>query len=79
MITTLEGFKVSSMPKYYMCTFSLRYVLQQNMNKLRHLDLTWNKLQNTREDVSIMRKHCPVLAVLDVRYNGWQKVRNWYY
>ena len=38
------------------------------------MDLTWNKLQNTREDVSILRKHCPVLHTLDVRHNDWQKV-----
>ena len=44
------------------------------MNKLKQLDLSWNQLQHTREDISILRKHAPVLEILDLRHNQWQKV-----
>ncbi len=44
------------------------------MGKLKYLDLTWNQLQNTRDDISILRKHAPVLLTLDLRHNNWQKV-----
>ena len=44
------------------------------MNKLKTLDLSWNQLRNIREDISILRKHVPVLEILDLRHNRWQKV-----
>lgn len=44
------------------------------MNKVKQLDLSWNQLHNTRDDISILRKHAPVLETLDLRHNHWQKV-----
>ena len=36
--------------------------------------MCWNELTNTRDDLSILRKHSPNLTSLDLRYNNWQKV-----
>ena len=48
----------------------------QGMSKLKTLDLSWNDLTNTRDDLSILRKHSPSLTCLDLRHNNWQKVNN---
>ncbi|XP_013396331.1 leucine-rich repeat-containing protein 9 [Lingula anatina] len=45
----------------------------KNMSKLKFLDLSWNHLFSTREELAIIRKHCPSLAQLDIRHNQWQK------
>ncbi|KAK7487003.1 hypothetical protein BaRGS_00021673, partial [Batillaria attramentaria] len=31
----------------------------RGMTQLQHLDLSWNLLKSTREELSILRKHCP--------------------
>lgn len=48
----------------------------KNVPKMKFLDISWNKLQNTREDLSILRKHVPNLLILDTRHNNWQKPEN---
>ncbi|KAJ8046058.1 Leucine-rich repeat-containing protein 9 [Holothuria leucospilota] len=45
----------------------------KGLTKLKYLDLSWNDLTNTRDDLSILRKHMPHLNNLDLRYNNWQK------
>ncbi|XP_056023048.1 leucine-rich repeat-containing protein 9-like isoform X3 [Ostrea edulis] len=48
----------------------------KNMVKLKFFDLSWNKLANTREDLSILRKHACNLLTLDLRNNQWLKPQN---
>ena len=48
--------------------------LLQSMSRLDQLDLTWNNLHNTREELSVLRKHCTALRHLDIRHNPWIKV-----
>ncbi|XP_070181590.1 leucine-rich repeat-containing protein 9-like isoform X2 [Littorina saxatilis] len=43
------------------------------MTHLEQLDLTWNNLHNTREELSVLRKHCTTLRKLDIRHNPWVK------
>ena len=57
--------------------FCKAVVLFQGLHKLRMMDMSWNKLHNTREELSILRKHTPNLNTLDVRHNPWQKVLFW--
>jgi len=42
---------------------------------LKHLDVSWNQLIHTREELGIMRKHVITLTYLDTRNNPWQKVK----
>ena len=44
------------------------------MNSLLYLDVSWNSLSNTRDEMAVLRKYMPVLSVLDIRHNYWQKV-----
>ncbi|XP_069116712.1 leucine-rich repeat-containing protein 9-like isoform X2 [Argopecten irradians] len=48
----------------------------KNMYKLKFLDLSWNKLLHTRDELSILRKHISNLVTLDLRNNNWQKPEN---
>lgn len=48
----------------------------KNVPKMKFLDISWNKLCNTREDLSILRKHVANLLILDTRHNNWQKPEN---
>ncbi|KAK3093172.1 hypothetical protein FSP39_012192 [Pinctada imbricata] len=48
----------------------------KNVQKLKFLDLSWNKLSRTREELSIMRKHTSNLLSLDIRHNTWLKPEN---
>ncbi|XP_021359487.1 leucine-rich repeat-containing protein 9-like isoform X3 [Mizuhopecten yessoensis] len=48
----------------------------KNMYKLKFLDLSWNKLLHTRDELSILRKHICNLVTLDLRSNNWQKPEN---
>ncbi|KAK2161241.1 hypothetical protein NP493_82g05041 [Ridgeia piscesae] len=43
------------------------------MNSLLYLDVSWNTLSNTRDEMAVLRKYMPVLSVLDIRHNYWQK------
>ncbi|CAH1791753.1 unnamed protein product [Owenia fusiformis] len=45
----------------------------KGMTKLKHLDLSWNLLHSTREELSILRKHTPHLEFLNTLHNRWQK------
>ncbi|PIK59194.1 hypothetical protein BSL78_03891 [Apostichopus japonicus] len=45
----------------------------KGLSKLKYLDLSWNDLTNTRDDLSILRKHMSNLTNLDLRHNNWQK------
>ena len=49
-------------------------VCLQSMNSLLYLDVSWNSLSNTRDEMAVLRKYMPVLSVLDIRHNYWQKV-----
>ncbi|XP_053406324.1 leucine-rich repeat-containing protein 9-like isoform X5 [Mercenaria mercenaria] len=48
----------------------------KSLHKLRMLDLSWNKLTNTKDELSTLRKHMPNINTLDVRHNTWQKPDN---
>lgn len=48
----------------------------RGMSKLKVLDLSWNQLTSIRDDLTVLRKHCPVLSTLDVRNNPWIKAEN---
>lgn len=43
------------------------------MNRLKHFNVSWNRLQNVREDISILHKHTQSLTHLDLRHNPWFK------
>ncbi|XP_076442127.1 leucine-rich repeat-containing protein 9-like isoform X2 [Babylonia areolata] len=45
----------------------------KSLSRLERLDLTWNQLHNTREELSVLRKHCGALRHLDIRHNPWLK------
>ncbi|ESO85654.1 hypothetical protein LOTGIDRAFT_155146 [Lottia gigantea] len=48
----------------------------KGMSQLHHLDISWNRLQNTREELSMMRKHLPHLKTLNIVNNPWSKPVN---
>ena len=50
------------------------YFLSQGCNRLKYLDVSWNQLSHTREQLGITRKHLITLTHLDTRNNPWQKV-----
>ncbi|XP_072171420.1 leucine-rich repeat-containing protein 9-like [Diadema setosum] len=68
---------VAHMPnlEYLDASFNKIYTLDgmKALSKLKTLDLSWNELTNTRDDLSILRKHSPNLSCLDLRHNSWQK------
>ncbi|XP_078672195.1 leucine-rich repeat-containing protein 9-like isoform X1 [Branchiostoma floridae x Branchiostoma belcheri] len=45
----------------------------KGLSRLKTLDISWNELSNTKDDLSILRKHTPNLTSLDLRLNPWQK------
>lgn len=47
----------------------------KGLQRLKELDVSWNKLSKSREEVAVLRKHTPALLKLDTRYNPWEKVR----
>ena len=46
----------------------------QGCNRLKYLDVSWNQLSHTRDQLGITRKHVITLTHLDTRNNPWQKV-----
>ncbi|XP_039271513.2 leucine-rich repeat-containing protein 9-like [Styela clava] len=50
----------------------------RGMSKLKTLNLSWNQLTSLRDDLTVMRKHCPLLSTLDIRSNPWIKADNLY-
>lgn len=47
----------------------------RDLERLKHLDVSWNKLTKSREEAAVLRKHTPTLLKLDTRHNPWKKVR----
>ncbi|XP_063150021.1 leucine-rich repeat-containing protein 9 [Candoia aspera] len=45
----------------------------RGLNKLKYLDLSWNQLKKTGEEISVLRKHTPMVLSLDIRHNPWHK------
>ena len=39
-----------------------------------YLDLSWNKLHYTREEVGLIRKYLPAVKSLNLKHNPWLKV-----
>ncbi|XP_077863786.1 leucine-rich repeat-containing protein 9-like [Saccoglossus kowalevskii] len=68
---------VAHMPhlEYLDASFNKVYTLEgmRGMTKLKTLDLSWNELSSTRDELSILRKHCNGVTNLDLRHNPWQK------
>ncbi|KAJ8308256.1 hypothetical protein KUTeg_013130 [Tegillarca granosa] len=48
----------------------------KNVHHLKFLDLSWNQLTHTRDELSMMRKYTPNLVTLDLRHNSFQKPEN---
>ena len=46
----------------------------QSLFKLKCLDISWNILTSYHDDLGPLRKHCPVLQILDTQHNPWKKV-----
>lgn len=44
------------------------------MVNLDILNLSWNQLTSLRDELTVLRKHCPALSSLDIRSNPWIKV-----
>ncbi|XP_041469372.1 leucine-rich repeat-containing protein 9-like isoform X1 [Lytechinus variegatus] len=61
--------------EYLDASFNKIYTLDgmKALGKLKILDLSWNEMTNTRDDLSILRKHSPNLTCLELRHNNWQK------
>ena len=54
-------------------TFSNVCNFPQGLTQLQELNVSWNKLTNTREELSILRKHFSTLRFLEVHNNPWLK------
>ncbi|XP_033624638.1 leucine-rich repeat-containing protein 9-like [Asterias rubens] len=74
-LSKLEDLAHMASLEYIDASFNKLYTLDafRGMSKLKTLDLSWNELSNTKDDLSILRKHAPGLVCLDLRYNSWQK------
>lgn len=46
----------------------------RGLMKLKHLDLSWNQLKKTSEEINVLCKHTTSLLTLDIQHNPWQKV-----
>lgn len=71
------------------CLYALQYNLEyldashnhvitlegfRGLMKLKHLDLSWNQLKKTGEEINVLCKHTTSLLTLDIQHNPWQKV-----
>nr|XP_056707726.1 leucine-rich repeat-containing protein 9 [Euleptes europaea] len=45
----------------------------RGLNKLKHLDLSWNQLKKTGEEISVLRRHTPMVYNLNIKHNPWHK------
>lgn len=45
----------------------------RSLTNLKTLNISWNMLTISREEVHTMRKHTPSLHTLDMRHNPWSK------
>ncbi|CAG5119813.1 unnamed protein product, partial [Candidula unifasciata] len=59
-------------------SFNKIYTLEgmKGLYYIEELNVSWNKLVNTREELSILRKHLSNLCVLDIRNNPWLKAKD---
>lgn len=48
----------------------------RGLMKLKHLDLSWNQLKKSGDEINMLCKHTTSLLSLDIRHNPWQKVCN---
>lgn len=48
----------------------------RGLMKLKHLDLSWNQLKKSGDEINMLCKHTTSLLTLDIRHNPWQKVGN---
>ena len=48
----------------------------RGLMKLKHLDLSWNQLKKSGDEINMLCKHTTSLLTLDIRHNPWQKVCN---
>lgn len=69
-----EGTSLISRRYFFEAIDKIFCVSSQGCNRLKHLDVSWNLLTHTREELGIMRKHVITLTYLDTRNNPWQKV-----
>lgn len=46
----------------------------RGLMKLKHLDLSWNQLKKTGDEINVLCKHTTSLLTLDIQHNPWQKV-----
>lgn len=47
-------------------------LLSQSLPKLTVLDVSWNNLSHLHQDITVLKKHIPLLQSLDIRYNYWK-------
>ncbi|XP_012511481.1 PREDICTED: leucine-rich repeat-containing protein 9 [Propithecus coquereli] len=45
----------------------------RGLMKLRHLDLSWNQLKKSGDEINMLCKHTATLLTLDIQHNPWQK------
>ncbi|XP_048340618.1 leucine-rich repeat-containing protein 9 [Sphaerodactylus townsendi] len=45
----------------------------RGLSKLKHLDLSWNQLKKTGEEISVLRRHMPMVQNLNIKHNPWHK------
>ncbi|KAJ8788344.1 hypothetical protein J1605_000400 [Eschrichtius robustus] len=46
----------------------------RGLMKLKHLDLSWNQLKKSGDEINMLCKHTTSLLTLDIRQNPWQKL-----
>lgn len=46
----------------------------RGLMKLKHLDLSWNQLKKSGDEINMLCKHTTSLLTLDIQHNPWQKV-----
>ncbi|RUS71694.1 hypothetical protein EGW08_020538 [Elysia chlorotica] len=71
--------ELSGMPLTYLdASFNKIHTLEgmKGLTQLQVLNVSWNKLTNTREELSILRKHFSTLRILEVHNNPWLKAKN---
>lgn len=50
----------------------------RGLMKLKHLDLSWNQLKKSGDEINMLCKHTTSLLTLNIQHNPWQKVCNWH-
>nr|XP_011725840.1 leucine-rich repeat-containing protein 9 isoform X8 [Macaca nemestrina] len=45
----------------------------RGLMKLKHLDLSWNQLKKSGDEINMLCKHTTSLLTLDIQHNPWQK------